>query len=101
MLRGTREDAGVLRDGSGHQQKFNTPLESLKIEFRRGVQRVQPHKYVSAEYNQRNAGYDDLDAGHRRDPGLSAISGGAPTSGGQISSTFEPRILQFGLKILY
>jgi hypothetical protein len=33
--------------------------------------------------------------------GLSAINGGAPSSGGQISSTWEPRILQFGLKILY
>lgn len=34
-------------------------------------------------------------------PGLSAISGGTPSSGGQISSTFEPRIIQFGLKLLY
>jgi hypothetical protein len=34
-------------------------------------------------------------------PALSAITGGAPTSGGQISSTFEPRIAQFALKILY
>ncbi len=25
----------------------------------------------------------------------------APTTGGQITSTFEPRIFQFGLKILY
>jgi hypothetical protein len=34
-------------------------------------------------------------------PGESAISGGTPSSGGQISSTWEPRIIQFGLKILY
>jgi hypothetical protein len=24
-----------------------------------------------------------------------------PTSGGDISSTFEPRIIQFGLKVIY
>jgi len=44
---------------------------------------------------------DDVDAGRRATLGLSAINGGAPSSGGQISSTWEPRILQFGLKILY
>ena len=34
-------------------------------------------------------------------PSLSAITGGNPTGGGQITSTFEPRILQFGLKVIY
>jgi hypothetical protein len=29
------------------------------------------------------------------------ITGGTPTSGGQISSTFTPRVIQFGLKVLY
>lgn len=33
--------------------------------------------------------------------GVSQISGGVPTGGGKISSTFEPRILQFGLKVIY
>jgi hypothetical protein len=32
---------------------------------------------------------------------VSGITGGVPTSGGQISSTWEPRIIQFGLKIIY
>ena len=34
-------------------------------------------------------------------PPISAITSGAPTSGGQISSTWEPRIVQFGLKVIY
>ena len=33
--------------------------------------------------------------------GISSIVGGVPTGGGQITSTFEPRIIQFGLKVLY
>jgi hypothetical protein len=31
---------------------------------------------------------------------VSTITGN-PTGGGQITSTFEPRIFQFGLKIIY
>jgi hypothetical protein len=34
-------------------------------------------------------------------PTLSDITGGVPNGGGQINSTFEPRVIQFGLKILY
>jgi hypothetical protein len=33
--------------------------------------------------------------------GLGGTLGGQPSSGGSITSTFEPRIIQFGLKILY
>jgi hypothetical protein len=33
--------------------------------------------------------------------GLSGTLGGAPTSGGTITGTFEPRIIQFGLKVIY
>jgi hypothetical protein len=34
-------------------------------------------------------------------PSLSQVTGGVPTGGGQITSTFEPRIIQFGLKVIY
>jgi hypothetical protein len=34
-------------------------------------------------------------------PPISSISGGVPTSGGQISSIWKPRIIQFGLKVIY
>jgi hypothetical protein len=32
---------------------------------------------------------------------LGNITGGVPNGGGQITSTFEPRIIQFGLKLIY
>jgi hypothetical protein len=65
-------------------KKFSTPLESLKVEFRTEAYNVFNHTnlYLPAS-------------------GLSGTLGAAPTSGGVITSTFEPRILQFGLKILY
>ena len=65
-------------------KKFNTPVESLKVEFR------------AESYNLFN--HTNL---YLPGSGLGGTLGAAPTSGGQITSTFEPRILQFGLKILY
>jgi hypothetical protein len=65
-------------------KKFSTPLESLKVEFRTEAYNIFNHTnlYLPAS-------------------GLGGTLGAAPTSGGTITSTFEPRILQFGLKILY
>jgi hypothetical protein len=70
-------------------KKFNTPLDSLKVEFRTEAYNIFNHTnfYLPA----------------------SALGGtlstptqlNSPTTGGQITSTFEPRIFQFGLKILY
>ena len=66
------------------------------------LQLLQPHQSVPAEHHQRNAGHHHADPRHRSDAGLWATSsGGVPNGGGQITSTFEPRILQFGLKIIY
>lgn len=65
-------------------KKFNTPVESLKVEFR------------AESYNLFN--HTNL---YLPGSGLGGTLGAAPTTGGQITSTFEPRILQFGLKILY
>jgi hypothetical protein len=65
-------------------KKFSTPIESLKVEFRTEFYNIFNHTnlYLPAS-------------------GLGGTLGAAPTSGGVISSTFEPRIIQFGLKILY
>ena len=59
-------------------------IESLKVEFRTEFYNLFNHTNLYL-------------------PGssLGGTLGGAPTSGGQITSTFEPRIIQFGLKILY
>jgi hypothetical protein len=70
-------------------KKFSTPIESLKIEFRTEAYNVFNHTnlYLPA------SGLGGT---------LSTPSQlNSPTTGGQITSTFEPRILQFGLKILY
>jgi hypothetical protein len=65
-------------------KRFNTPVESMKVEFR------------SEFYNLFN--HTNL---YLPSSGLGGTLGGSPTSGGVISSTFEPRIMQFGLKIIY
>ncbi|WP_348641280.1 TonB-dependent receptor [Granulicella aggregans] len=65
-------------------KKFSTPIESLKVEFRTEAYNIFNHTNLYL-------------------PGgaLSGTLGGAPTSGGVVNSTFEPRIFQFGLKVLY
>jgi len=65
-------------------KRFSTPLESMKIEFRSEFYNIFNHTnfYLPSS-------------------GLGGTLGGAPTSGGTITSTFEPRIIQFGLKVLY
>ncbi len=65
-------------------KKFSTPLESLKVEFRTEFYNIFNHTNFY------------LPGG-----GLGGTLGGAPTSGGQITSTFTPRIVQFGLKVMF
>jgi hypothetical protein len=65
-------------------KQFNIPVENMKVEFR------------SEFYNLFN--HTNL---YLPSSGLGGTLGGAPTSGGVISSTFEPRIVQFGLKVIY
>jgi hypothetical protein len=65
-------------------KKFSTPIESLKVEFRTEFYNILNHTNLY------------LPSG-----ALSGTPGGNATGGGLISSTFEPRIIQFGLKILY
>jgi Carboxypeptidase regulatory-like domain len=65
-------------------KNFDTPLEGLKVQFRTEMYNAFNHTnlYLPAS-------------------GLGGTLGGPPSSGGSITSTFEPRIIQFGLKILY
>jgi hypothetical protein len=83
-------------------KKFSTPMERMKIEFRAEAYNVFNHTNLYLPNTiSGTQGTTSSTLGVGATPGLSAISGGIPSSGGQISSTFEPRILQFGLKILY
>ena len=65
-------------------RNFDTPLEGLKVQFRAELYNAFNHTnlYLPAS-------------------GLGGTLGSAPSSGGSITSTFEPRIIQFGLKIIY
>ncbi len=69
-------------------KKFATPIESLKVEFRTELYNVLNHTNLF------------LPSG-----GLSGSVGATSTNnatgGGIISSTFQPRVIQFGLKVLY
>jgi Carboxypeptidase regulatory-like domain/TonB dependent receptor len=83
-------------------KKFSTPIESLKIEFRTEIYNLFNHTNLylpSTISGTQGTTGDTLSTGAT--PTLPSITGGLPTSGGQISSTFEPRIVQFGLKIIY
>ena len=63
---------------------FDTPLEGIKVQFRTEL------------YN----GFNHTNF-YLPSSGSAGTLGAAPTSGGIITSTFEPRIIQFGLKVLY
>jgi hypothetical protein len=70
-------------------KKFNTPLESLKVEFR------------TEAYNLFNHTNLYLPASGLGGTLSTPTQLNSPTTGGQITSTFEPRIFQFGLKVIY
>jgi hypothetical protein len=65
-------------------KQFKLPVENAKVEFRSEFYNIFNHTNL-----------------YLPSSGLGGTLGGAPTSGGIINSTFEPRIVQFGLKILY
>ncbi len=85
-------------------KRFATPIEGLKVEFRTEFYNLLNHTNyylpgtISGTQGTVPAG-TTLGTGATASPGQ--IVGGVPTGGGQITSTFTPRIIQFGLKILY
>jgi hypothetical protein len=87
-------------------KKFATPIESLKVEFRTEFYNLFNHTNlylpgtISGTQGTITAG-TILGTGATAPPGAILANTGIPNSGGQITSTFEPRILQFGLKVIY
>ena len=65
-------------------KRFSTPVEGLKVEFRTEFYNLFNHTNL-----------------YLPSSALSGNAANAVTGGGLISSTFEPRIIQFGLKIIY
>jgi hypothetical protein len=74
---------------------FSTPIESLRVQFRAESYNLFNHTnfYIPGSAL----------SGTLSTPATSTAPAALnnPTGGGQITSTFEPRIFQFGLKILY
>jgi Carboxypeptidase regulatory-like domain/TonB dependent receptor len=84
-------------------KKFNTPIETLKIEFRAEAYNVFNHTnlYLPGSISV-TQGTTTQTFSTGAVPPLAAITpGAANVNSGQITSTFEPRILQFALKIIY
>jgi hypothetical protein len=84
-------------------KRFATPVEGLKVEFRAEFYNIFNHtNYYLPGGISGTQGTTPLTFATGASAPIGAIAGGAPNANtGQITSTFEPRIVQFGLKILY
>jgi hypothetical protein len=83
-------------------KRFGTPIEGLKVEFRTEFYNLFNHTnlYLPGTISG-TQGTTAATVGTGGTVPVSAITSGVPNGGGQVTSTFEPRIIQFGLKILY
>src|SRR6201996_2491959 len=92
-------------------KNFNTPIESLKVQFRAELYNAFNHTNLYLPGNGTGnvggviSGTQGTTAGTYGTGGtvpLGNISGGALSANtGQVTSTFTPRVIQFGLKIIY
>ncbi|MGA2570007.1 MAG: TonB-dependent receptor [Terracidiphilus sp.] len=74
-------------------KKFNTPVERIKIEFRSELYNIFNHTNL---YLPGGTGGGTVSGTYGG--GAGSVTGG---SGGTITSTFSPRIVQFGLKVTF
>ncbi len=82
-------------------KKFNLPGDRLKMEFRTEIYNLFNHTnlYLPGTISG-SQGTTSATAGLGGSVPVSTITGN-PTGGGQITSTFQPRIFQFALKVIY
>ena len=82
-------------------KKFATPVESLKVEFRTELYNIFNHTNFNIPGGiSASQGTTTSIAGTGGSVPVSAITA-APSTNGQITSTLTPRVIQFGIKILY
>ena len=82
-------------------KRFTLPGERLKMEFRTEIYNLFNHTnlYLPGTISG-SQGTTSATASVGGSVPVSTITGN-PTGGGQITSTFEPRIFQFALKVIY
>jgi hypothetical protein len=73
---------------------FNTAIESMKVQFRSELYNIFNHTNLYLPSSGLTGTLSSYSA-----PGAETVTN--PSGGGVISSTFEPRIVQFGLKVIY
>jgi hypothetical protein len=82
-------------------KKFATPVEGLKVEFRTEFYNIFNHTNFTIPGGiSASQGTTTAIVGTGGAVPVSAITA-APSTSGQITSTLTPRVIQFGLKILY
>jgi hypothetical protein len=83
-------------------KKFATPIESLRVEFRTEFYNLFNHTnlYLPGAISG-TQGTTTAIAGTGGTVAPGNIVGGNLSGGGQITSTFTPRVIQFGLKVSY
>jgi hypothetical protein len=84
-------------------KKFATPVESLKVEFRTEFYNIFNHTNLYLPGTISGSQSTLTSAATYGTGGIAPVSNltYSATGGGQITSTFSPRVIQFGLKILY
>jgi hypothetical protein len=75
-------------------KRFRTPVERMNIEFRAEAYNIFNHTNLYLPGGTSGAALTGTDSGVPN--GASTVTGG-----GTITGTFEPRLLQFGLKVIY
>jgi len=84
-------------------KKINLPVESMKLEFRTEFYNLFNHTnyYLPSSGLGGTLGTTTSTFAPGAIVPVSSIAGGTPSSNGIVTSTFEPRIIQFGLKLTY